>query len=34
MFELISLDLDEIAMALADQESYEHHWLIDPRTGQ
>ena len=34
MFELTSLDLDEIATALADQESYEHRWLIDPRTGQ
>ena len=34
MFELTGLDLDEIATALADQESYEHRWLIDPRTGQ
>ena len=34
MFELTSLDLGEIATALADQESYEHRWLIDPRTGQ
>ena len=34
MFKLTSLDLDEIATALADQESYEHRWLIDPRTGQ
>ena len=34
MFQLTSLDLDEIATALADQESYEHRWLIDPRTGQ
>ena len=34
MFELTSPDLGEIATALADQESYEHRWLIDPRTGQ
>ncbi|HUK70702.1 MAG TPA: hypothetical protein VLW50_18420 [Streptosporangiaceae bacterium] len=34
MFELTSLDLDKIATALADQETYEHGWLIDPRTGQ
>src|SRR6266705_2486840 len=34
MFELTSLDLDEIATALADQDSFEHRWLIDPRTGE
>jgi Uncharacterised protein family (UPF0158) len=34
MFELTSLALDEIGTALADQESYEHRWLIDPRTGE
>ncbi len=34
MFELTSLDLDEIATALADQESYEHRWLIAPRAGE
>jgi hypothetical protein len=34
MLELISFDLSEIATALADQESYEHRWLIDPRTGE
>jgi hypothetical protein len=26
--------LDEIALALQDQTSYEHCWLIDPRSGQ
>ncbi len=34
MIELTGVDLDELATALADQESYEHRWLIDPRTGQ
>jgi hypothetical protein len=34
MLELTSLDLDEIATALADQTGYEHRWLIDPRSGQ
>ena len=34
MLELTSLDLEGIATALADQESYEHRWLIDPRTGE
>src|SRR5215475_6518685 len=29
-----ALDIEEIAMALADQTDYEHRWLIDPRTGQ
>jgi hypothetical protein len=24
------LDLEEIATALADQDDYEHRWLIDP----
>lgn len=33
MFQLDDLDLDEIATALADQEGYEHRWLLDPRTG-
>jgi len=28
------LDLEEIALALQDQTSYEHCWLIDPRSGQ
>jgi hypothetical protein len=34
MLELTGVDLDEIATALADQEDYEHRWLIDPRTGE
>jgi hypothetical protein len=31
---LTSLNLDEIASALADQTDYEHQWLIDPQTGE
>ena len=34
MLELSSLDLGEIAEALADQTDYEHRWLINPRTGE
>jgi Uncharacterised protein family (UPF0158) len=34
VLELSSLDLEEIANALADQTDYEHCWLIDPRTGE
>ena len=34
MLDLGSLDLDEIATALADQTDYDHRWLIDPRTGE
>ena len=34
MLDLDALDIDEIAMALADQTDYEHRWLIDPGTGQ
>ena len=33
MLDLDTLDLDDIATALSDQTDYEHHWLIDPRTG-
>jgi hypothetical protein len=33
VLDLGSLDLDEIAEALADQNDYDHCWLIDPRTG-
>lgn len=33
MLDLSRLDLDEIATALADQDSYEHRWLINPQTG-
>ena len=31
---LDQLDLEEIATALADQNGYEHRWLIDPQTGK
>ena len=34
MLELSSLDLEEIANALADQTDYEHRWLINPQTGE
>jgi hypothetical protein len=34
VLDLGSLDLDEIATALADQTDYEHRWLIDPQTGE
>jgi hypothetical protein len=34
MLELSSLDLEQIAEALADQTDYEHHWLINPHTGE
>jgi hypothetical protein len=33
VLDLNSIDLEEIANALADQTDYEHHWLIDPDTG-
>ncbi|MDN5764899.1 MAG: UPF0158 family protein [Humibacillus sp.] len=34
MLDLGGIDVDEIAMALADQTDYEHRWLLDPRTGE
>jgi hypothetical protein len=34
MLDLNSLDLDDIATALADQIDYEHWWLINPDTGE
>lgn len=34
MLDLSSLDVDEIANALADQTDHEHRWLIDPLTGE
>ncbi len=34
VLDLSSLELDEIAEALADQTDYEHARLIDPRTGE
>ena len=33
MLDLSSIDLEEVANALADQADYERQWLIDPRTG-
>ncbi|MEV0809728.1 UPF0158 family protein [Micromonospora sp. NPDC050200] len=33
MLDLSSLDLEEIATALADQTDYEHRWLINPQNG-
>jgi hypothetical protein len=34
VLDLSSIDLEEIANALADQTDYEHHWLINPDTGE
>ena len=34
VLDLNSIDLEEIANALADRTDYEHHWLINPDTGQ
>ena len=34
VLELSSLDLEEIASALADQTDYEHRWLINRQTGE
>jgi hypothetical protein len=34
VLDLDTIDVDEIATALADQTEYEHRWLIDPRTGE
>jgi len=34
MLEIGQVDLDELTIALEDQEPYEHRWLIDPRTGR
>src|SRR6266702_1323051 len=34
VLDLSSLDLGEIAEALADQTDYEHRWLINPQTGE
>jgi hypothetical protein len=34
MLDLAMIDVDEIAMALADQTDYEHRWLVDPKTGK
>jgi hypothetical protein len=34
VLDLNGLDIDEIAMALADQTDYDHRWLINPRSGR
>jgi hypothetical protein len=34
VLDLSSIDLEEIANALADQHDYEHRWLINPGTGE
>jgi len=34
VLDLSSLDLEEIAAALADQTGYGHRWLINPQTGE
>ena len=34
VLDLNSVDLEEIANALADQTDYEHRWLINPQTGE
>jgi hypothetical protein len=34
VLDLSSLDLEEIAHALADQTDYEHRWLINPQTAE
>jgi uncharacterized protein UPF0158 len=34
VLDLSNIDLEEIADALADQTDYEHHWLINPHTGE
>jgi hypothetical protein len=34
VLDLSSLDLEEIASALAKQTDYEHRWLISPETGE
>jgi hypothetical protein len=34
MLDLAKIDLGEIATALADQENYEHRYLISPETGE
>lgn len=30
MLDLYGLDIEEIALALADQTDYDHRWLINP----
>ena len=34
MLDLDSIDVEQIATALADQTDYDHRWLFNPRTGE
>ena len=34
VLQLDSIDVEEVATALADQTDYDHRWLFDPRTGE
>jgi hypothetical protein len=34
VLDLGSIDMEQIANALADQTDYEHHWLVNPDTGE
>jgi hypothetical protein len=34
MLGLDAFDLEQIGSALSDQTDYEHHWLVDPLTGE
>ena len=34
VLDLSRIDLEDIASALADQNDYERHWLINPDTGE
>lgn len=34
MLDLSKLDIDAIATALTDQTDFDHHWLIDPHSGE
>lgn len=34
VLDLVGIDVDDVATALADRTDFEHRWLIDPRTGQ
>lgn len=34
VLDLDQVDLEEITIALADQDHFEHRWLIDPRSGE
>jgi hypothetical protein len=34
VLDLSTLEVDEIATALSDQNDYDHKWLIDPQSGE